>query len=160
MQRLKNSLSVEHPIPGDELRAIKRYLATRTTSCPGCSSPSAGSRYRQAVNYLIGGWRKAGCKASIRTCCGTRAATTLPTGHRSAHHAGLSRASRPQAHVHYTRVAGGRFEGFGNSSDVVSWRRALQHESALSLMSCRNLSAMLVEPDCRGRMPGPRKCSI
>jgi len=25
---LKNSLSVEHPIAGDELRAIKRYLAT------------------------------------------------------------------------------------------------------------------------------------
>ena len=27
--RLKGSLSVEHPIAGDELRAIKRYLATR-----------------------------------------------------------------------------------------------------------------------------------
>ena len=25
---LKDSLSVEHPIAGDELRAIKRYLAT------------------------------------------------------------------------------------------------------------------------------------
>ena len=29
VKRLKNSLSVERPIPGDELRAIKRYLATR-----------------------------------------------------------------------------------------------------------------------------------
>ena len=29
VERLKNSLSVEHPIAGDELRAIKRYLATR-----------------------------------------------------------------------------------------------------------------------------------
>ena len=29
VRRLKNSLSVEHPIAGDELRAIKRYLATR-----------------------------------------------------------------------------------------------------------------------------------
>ena len=27
VRRLKNSLSVEHPIAGDELRAIKRYLA-------------------------------------------------------------------------------------------------------------------------------------
>ena len=38
--RLKNSLSVEHPIAGDELRAVKRYLATRTDSCRGSSSPS------------------------------------------------------------------------------------------------------------------------
>jgi type 1 fimbriae regulatory protein FimB len=30
VERLKNSLSVEQPIAGDELRAIKRYLATRT----------------------------------------------------------------------------------------------------------------------------------
>jgi len=32
--RLKNSLSVEHPIAGDELRAIKRYLATRNDNLP------------------------------------------------------------------------------------------------------------------------------
>src|SRR5437016_6347585 len=32
--RLKNSLSVEQPIAGDELRAIKRYLATRTDKLP------------------------------------------------------------------------------------------------------------------------------
>jgi hypothetical protein len=30
VRRLKNGLSVEHPIAGDELRAIKQYLATRT----------------------------------------------------------------------------------------------------------------------------------
>src|SRR5215510_14144907 len=29
--RLKNSLSVEHPIAGDELRAVKRYLAIART---------------------------------------------------------------------------------------------------------------------------------
>ena len=34
VQRLKNSLSVEQPIAGDELRTIKRYLATRTASVP------------------------------------------------------------------------------------------------------------------------------
>ena len=34
VERLKNSLSVEHPIAGDELRAIKRYLATRTDKLP------------------------------------------------------------------------------------------------------------------------------
>jgi integrase len=30
IRRLKNGLAVEHPIAGDELRAIKRYLATRS----------------------------------------------------------------------------------------------------------------------------------
>jgi type 1 fimbriae regulatory protein FimB len=32
--RLKGSLSVEHPVAGDELRAIKRYLATREDNLP------------------------------------------------------------------------------------------------------------------------------
>jgi type 1 fimbriae regulatory protein FimB len=34
VERLKGSLSVEHPIAGDELRAIKRYLATCTDKLP------------------------------------------------------------------------------------------------------------------------------
>ena len=41
VERLKGSLSVEHPIPGDELRAIRKYLASREDNCPGCSSASA-----------------------------------------------------------------------------------------------------------------------
>jgi hypothetical protein len=42
--RLTQKLAVvEHPIAGHELRAIKRYLATRDDSCPGCSSPSGAS---------------------------------------------------------------------------------------------------------------------
>src|SRR5262245_37550637 len=32
--RLKNSLSVEQPIAGDELRAVKRYLAIREDNLP------------------------------------------------------------------------------------------------------------------------------
>jgi type 1 fimbriae regulatory protein FimB len=32
--RLKNSLSVEQPIAGDELRALTRYLATREDKLP------------------------------------------------------------------------------------------------------------------------------
>jgi integrase len=35
VRRLKNGLSVEHPIAGDELRAIKRYLATRSDQLEG-----------------------------------------------------------------------------------------------------------------------------
>jgi len=34
VQRLKGSLSVEHPIARDELRAIKRYLATGVDNLP------------------------------------------------------------------------------------------------------------------------------
>ena len=44
VRRLKNGLSVEQPIPGDELRAIRRYLRRGPTLCLGCSSPNAGSR--------------------------------------------------------------------------------------------------------------------
>ena len=40
VERLKNSLSVEHPIAGDELRAIKRYLATRNDNLPSHHSRS------------------------------------------------------------------------------------------------------------------------
>jgi type 1 fimbriae regulatory protein FimB len=34
VERLKGSLSVEHLIAGEELRAIKRYLAARTDKLP------------------------------------------------------------------------------------------------------------------------------
>ena len=34
VRRLKRGLDVEHPIAGDELRAIKRYLASRTDALP------------------------------------------------------------------------------------------------------------------------------
>lgn len=42
--RLKNGLSVEHPIAGDELRAIRRLLAGRDDRLPWLFSPSANSR--------------------------------------------------------------------------------------------------------------------
>jgi integrase len=34
VERAKNGLSVEHPIPGDELRAIERYFSSRTDRLP------------------------------------------------------------------------------------------------------------------------------
>jgi integrase len=34
VRRLKNGLSVEQPIAGDELRAIKRYLGSRSDALP------------------------------------------------------------------------------------------------------------------------------
>ena len=52
--RLKNGLAVEHPIAGDELRAIKRYLATRADLLPWLFvSEREQPLTRQSVNYLI-----------------------------------------------------------------------------------------------------------
>lgn len=114
VQRLKNSLSVEQPIAGDELRAIKRYLATRTDKLPWLFlSERRQPMTRQSVNYLIAvAGEGAGLKNvhphMLRHSCGYYLANTgvdLRTmqdylGHRD-----------PKHTVHYTRVAGRRFEG-------------------------------------------------
>ena len=53
--RLKSGLSVEHPIHGDELRAIKRWLAMRQDHLPWLFvSERRQPMTRQAVSYLIG----------------------------------------------------------------------------------------------------------
>jgi len=99
---------------GDELRAIKRYLATRTDKLPWLFVSERGQPLtRQAVNYLIGAAAKsAGLKNvhphTLRHSCGFYLAdkgTDLRTmqdylGHRDPRHT-----------VHYTRVSGRRFEG-------------------------------------------------
>jgi site-specific recombinase XerD len=114
VKRLKNSLSVEHPIAGDELRALKRYLASRTDSLPWLFVSERGAQLtRQAMNYII---RVAGEQAGLgrvwphmlRHSCGFYLADSgvdLRTardylGHRD-----------PKHTVRYTRVAGRRFEG-------------------------------------------------
>src|SRR5512134_3707259 len=61
VRRLKNGLSVEHPMAGDELRAVKRYLATRTDDLPWLFVSERGAQMtRQAVNHLL-------AQASART---------------------------------------------------------------------------------------------
>jgi site-specific recombinase XerD len=114
VRRLKNSLSVEHPIVGDELRAIKRYLSTRTDRLPWLFVSERGQPLtRRAVYYLV---RSAGKRVKIggvhphmlRHSCGYYLAdqgTDLRTmqdylGHRDPRHT-----------VRYTRVAARRFEG-------------------------------------------------
>ena len=114
VQRLKNGLSVEHPIAGDELRAIKRYLATRDDHLPWLFiSERKQQLERTSVFYLV---RTAAAQAGLRNVhphtlrhsCGYYLAdkgTDLRTmqdylGHRDPRHT-----------VHYTRVAGRRFEG-------------------------------------------------
>jgi type 1 fimbriae regulatory protein FimB/type 1 fimbriae regulatory protein FimE len=102
VQRQKGSLSVEQPIAGDELRAIKRYLATRTDSLPWLFVSERGTQLtRQAVNYLIA------CIANdaglpkinphmLRHSCGYYPADKDGL----AHHAGLSRPSGSPPHGH------------------------------------------------------------
>ena len=54
VRRLKNGLSVEHPIPGDELRAIKRYLKERNSRLPWLFLSERGQTMtRQTVSYMI-----------------------------------------------------------------------------------------------------------
>jgi site-specific recombinase XerD len=114
VERLKSSLSVEHPIAGDELRAIKRYLATRDDKLPWLFVSERGQPMtRQAVNYLIReAAERAGLKNvhphTLRHSCGYYLAdrgTDLRTmqdyfGHRDPRHT-----------VRYSRIAGRRFEG-------------------------------------------------
>jgi type 1 fimbriae regulatory protein FimB len=114
VHRLKNGLSVEHPIAGDELRAIKRYLASRTDRLPWLFvSERRQQLERTSVFYLVrAASETAGLRDvhphTLRHSCGYYLAdkgTDLRTmqdylGHRD-----------PKHTAHYTRVAGHRFEG-------------------------------------------------
>jgi len=54
VRRLKNSLSVAHPISGDELRLIKSYLLARTDRLPWLFVSERGQPFtRRAEFYLI-----------------------------------------------------------------------------------------------------------
>ena len=50
VRRLKNGLSVEHPIPGDELRFIRRYLATRADRLPWLFLSERGQPLSRSVS--------------------------------------------------------------------------------------------------------------
>ena len=89
VRRLKNGLSVEHPIAGDELRAIKRYLGTRTDRLPWLFLSERG----QPLTRSSCGYYLADKGTDLRTMQDY-------LGHRDPRHT-----------VHYTRVAGRRFEG-------------------------------------------------
>ena len=71
---------MEQPIAGDELRALKRYLATRSDKLPWLFvSERKPPITRQAVNYIV---RAAGVQASARygrTCYAIRADIISPT---------------------------------------------------------------------------------
>jgi type 1 fimbriae regulatory protein FimB len=114
VRRLKNGLAVEQPITGDELRAIKRYLATRPDRLPWLFVSERGQALiRQTVNYLV-------------AAAATRAGLPPVHPHMLRHSCGFALANRghdlrliqdylghrdPRHTAHYTRVAGSRFEG-------------------------------------------------
>ena len=88
VRRLKNGLSVEQPMAGDELRTVKRYLATRNDELPWLFvSERGGQMTRQAVNHLLA---QASARAALppvnphmlRHSCGsskTTSATAIPS---------------------------------------------------------------------------------
>jgi len=114
VRRLKGGLPVEQPIPGDELRAVRRYLAVRRGELPWLFlSERSQPLTRQAVNYLVAAAaERVGLQGvhphTLRHSCGFYLAdkgAELRTiqdylGHRD-----------PKHTVHYTRTAGRRFEG-------------------------------------------------
>ena len=114
VRRLKNGLSVEQPVPGDELRAIKRYLRQRKSRLPWLFlSERSQPLTRQSVSYIVGvAAERANLESvhphTLRHSCGFYLANQgydlRPIqdylGHRD-----------PKHTVHYTRVAGVRFEG-------------------------------------------------
>ena len=118
VRRLKNGLSTEQPIHGDELRAIKRYLRHRESKLPWLFLSERGQPLtRQSVNYIVrSAAKRAGLEAvhphTLRHSCGFFLANQGHDlrliqdylGHRDPKHTG-----------HYTRVAGSRFEGLWNS---------------------------------------------
>ena len=114
VHRLKGGLSVQQPIAGDELRAIRRYLAIRKNGLPWLFlSERSQPLTRQAVSYLVAlASQRAGLQGvhphTLRHSCGYYLANKGHDlrliqdylGHRD-----------PKHTVHYTRTAGLRFEG-------------------------------------------------
>jgi type 1 fimbriae regulatory protein FimB len=114
IKRSKNSLDTEQPLAGDELRALKRYLALREDHLPWLFVSERGCQMvRRAVNHMIAATRiRAGLghvhPHMLRHSCGYALANKGTDfrliqdwlGHRDPKH-----TSR------YTRVAARRFEG-------------------------------------------------
>ena len=113
VRRLKGSLSTEHPIAGDELRAIKRYLKERDSQLPWLFvSERKQQMSRKTVNRMF---ERLGERVGLhvhphklRHSCGYYLADKKTDfrviqdylGHRDPKHTMI-----------YTRIAGSRFEG-------------------------------------------------
>lgn len=114
VSRLKRGLSVEHPIEGDELRAIRRWFGQREDRLPWLFvSEREQPMTRQAVNYIL-------------SAAGERAGLGHVHPHMLRHSCGFALANRgydlrliqdylghrdPRHTAHYTRTAACRFDG-------------------------------------------------
>ena len=100
VRRLKGGLSVEQPIAGDELRAIRRYLATRSDALPWLFVSERGQPMtRQAVNYLVAAAaERAGLQGSPAHAAPFLRLRARRQGARPAPHPGLPRPPRSPAH--------------------------------------------------------------
>ena len=114
VRRLKSGLSVEQPIAGDELRAIKRHLAARSDRLPWLFLSERNQPLtRQAVHYLVVvAARRAGLgdihPHTLRHACGYYLANR---GHDLRLIQDYLGHREPRHTAHYTRVAAHRFEG-------------------------------------------------
>lgn len=113
VKRAKGSDDSEQPLRGDELRAIKRYLATRQDRLPWLFISERGQQMvRQAVNHVI---REAGKRAGLGHVWPhmLRHSTGYALGNKG-HDFRLLQAylghKDPRHTARYTRVAGRRFE--------------------------------------------------
>lgn len=113
VSRLKNGLSVEQPVSGDELRALRRWLAKRNDALPWLFiSERQQPLTRQAVNYIV-------------ATAGDRAGLGHVNPHMLRHSCGFALANRghdlrliqdylghrdPRHTAHYTRTAARRFD--------------------------------------------------
>jgi len=114
VHRLKGGLSVQQPIAGDELRAVRRYLAARQGDLPWLFLSERGQPLtRQAVSYLVTiTARRANFQGvhphMLRHSCGYYLANK---GHDLRPIQDYLGHRDPKHTVHYTRTAGHRFEG-------------------------------------------------
>ncbi len=114
VRRLKNGLSVEQPIAGDEMRAIKRYLGTRNDALPWLFlSERNQPMTRQAVKSALG-LRSDARRSTSRAAAHATAFVWLLSRQsrlRPAPDPGLSRPPRSEAHGSLHANSGERFEG-------------------------------------------------
>ena len=114
VRRLKNGTSTHQPIAGDELRAIKRYLDTRTDNLPWLFvSERGGQLTRQAVAYSIKELAARACLPNVhphtlRHSCGYALANKGQDSRLIQDYLGHK---NPTHTAHYTRTASVRFEG-------------------------------------------------
>jgi integrase len=77
VRRAKNGLSTEHPLQGDELRAIKRYLRLRNSTLPWLFASERGAVSPWRIVVWSSGCCRIGLDIGIRSTRATTRASLL-----------------------------------------------------------------------------------